>query len=75
MNDSAYDAIEEILITDCGIDRDLIDPSAKLIDDLGMDSLDIETLFDAMSRDFHVGFSGINKRCIVTVRDLVDLFY
>ena len=69
MNQIVYDVIKEYLIDD----ESKIKPDAKLIDDLGADSLnDVEIIMELEKRlDIIVDDKEIDK--IVTVQDIINI--
>ena len=65
--------VKQILTNRLGIPPDEITTSAKLVDDLGMDSLDAVELAIAAERQFHVSISDEQVARLGTVADIVQL--
>ena len=74
-NDPVFDRIRMILIERFNVTPHIIDYDTHLRDDLDLDSLDIETLFEHMEEEFGHGFAGVNTQDKQTIKDLVDIFY
>lgn len=66
-------AIKQILTTRLGMPVESITLEARLVDDLGMDSLDAVELAIAAERQFHVSISDEQVAKLVTVRDIMTL--
>jgi acyl carrier protein len=65
--------VKQILTNRLGIPADEITLEAKLVDDLGMDSLDAVELAIAAERQFNVGLSDEQVAKLHTVADIVAL--
>jgi acyl carrier protein len=65
--------VKQILTTRLGMPAADITLDARLLDDLGMDSLDAVELAIAVERQFHVSISDEQVAKLVTVRDITAL--
>jgi acyl carrier protein len=67
------DRVKQILTNRLGIPPSDITTESKLVDDLGMDSLDAVELAIATERDFAVAISDEEVAKLVTVADIIAL--
>jgi acyl carrier protein len=67
--------VAEILTNRLGLAAGDIRPEARLVDDLGMDSLDAVELAIAVERQFHVGLSDEQVAKLATVADITALVH
>lgn len=65
--------IRRLLTTRVGIAPEEVKLPARLIDDLGFDSLDAVELTIAMEREFNVAINEEQIKELLTVADIVDL--
>lgn len=65
--------IKQILTTRLGMPAESITLDARLVDDLGMDSLDAVELAIAAERQFHVSISDEQVAKLATVKDIMAL--
>jgi acyl carrier protein len=65
--------VKEILTDRLGMPADEIALDSKLVDDLGMDSLDAAELAIATEREFNITVSDEQIAKLVTVQDIVAL--
>ncbi len=65
--------VKQILTNRLGIPADEITPDAKLVDELGMDSLDAVELAIAAERQFAVAVSDEQVAKLQTVADIIAL--
>jgi len=65
--------VKQILTNRLGIPADEITLGAKLVDDLGMDSLDAVELAIATERQFNVALSDEQVAKLKTVSDIIGL--
>jgi acyl carrier protein len=65
--------VKQILTTRLGMPPEEITAEARLVDDLGMDSLDAVELAIAMERQFKIQLSDDQIAKLQTVVDIVDL--
>ena len=64
--------VKEIIADKLTVDEDKIVPEAKLIEDLGADSLDIPDLVADFEEAFNIEIPDEDLERIVTVGDIVD---
>ncbi|MCK8816927.1 acyl carrier protein [Natroniella sulfidigena] len=64
--------IQEIVVTELGVDADEVTPEASFIDDLGADSLDIVEVVMAFEEEFDIEIPDEDAEDIGTVQDAVD---
>jgi acyl carrier protein len=65
--------VKQILTNRLGMPTSEITSGARLVDDLGMDSLDAVELAIATEREFRVAISDEQVAKLVTVSDIVEL--
>ena len=65
--------VKQILTTRLGMPADDITPDSRLVDDLGMDSLDAVELAIATERQFGLSISDEQVSKLVTVADIMKL--
>ena len=74
MENAAIETQVEKLLTDrVGIPPDAAVPGARLVDDLGMDSLDAAELVIALEQQFGIAVSDAEVARLETVGDMVTL--
>ena len=67
MNENIEDKIKSIIVKQLAVDETAVVPTAKFIEDLGADSLDIVELVMAMEEEFSIDIpdeEAENIRCI-----------
>ena len=67
MNENIEDKIKSIIVKQLAVDEAAVVPTAKFIEDLGADSLDIVELVMAMEEEFSIDIpdeEAENIRCI-----------
>ena len=67
MNENIEDKIKSIIVKQLAVDEATVVPTAKFIEDLGADSLDIVELVMAMEEEFSIDIpdeEAENIRCI-----------
>lgn len=65
-------AIEAIIVEVIGTDESSLKPEARLVDDLGCDSLDCVELVMAAEEEFNIEISDEDAEKLVTVQDCID---
>ena len=69
---SVEDKIKSIIVSQLGVEESAVNPSAKFIEDLGADSLDIVELVMAMEDAFGVDIPDEEAENIRSVEDAVN---
>lgn len=64
--------VKEIIVDQLGVDESQVEDSARFVDDLGADSLDIVELVMAFEEAFEIEIPDEDAQKIVTVRDAID---
>jgi len=64
--------LKEILVEDMQIKEELIKPEAELVNDLGMNSIELSELVLACEERFDVTIDEEKAKEFVTVKDVVD---
>ena len=64
--------INEIMVEGFEIDPDLLEPEARLADDLGLDSLDGVDLVVAVEKRFNCRIEETQARAMRTLKDIYD---
>jgi len=67
-----FEKVAQILMTELGVDEDLITMDASVMDDLGADSLDIVTLLMAFEDEFGLSIDDGEAENFKTVGDIVS---
>jgi len=62
--------VDEIIVNQLGVDKELIKPEASVVDDLGADSLDVVELIMALEEAFDVEIPDEDAENIRTVGDI-----
>lgn len=62
----------ELIMEQLSVDRDKVIPTAKFVDDLGADSLDLVELIMAMEEAFDIEVPDEEAEKIITVQDAID---
>ena len=72
MSDGNIEAkVKEIIVEQLGVNADQVKPEAKMIEDLGADSLDAVELVMAIEEEFQFTISDDDAERLVTVGDVV----
>jgi acyl carrier protein len=61
-----------ILVEQLGVEEDEVTPNARLVDDLGADSLDTVEVTMALEEEFNIEIPDADVERIVTVQDVVN---
>ena len=64
------DKVADIISNQLGVDREIVTPSASVVDDLGADSLDVVELVMALEEAFDVEIPDEDAESILTVDDI-----
>ncbi|MFN3598346.1 MAG: acyl carrier protein [Aquificaceae bacterium] len=64
--------IKEIIADQLGVEEDKLNPSAKFVEDLGADSLDVVELIMAFEEEFGIEIPDEDAEKIRTVGDVID---
>jgi len=67
-----FEAVRQIICEQMGVDEREVVPEAKLVDDLGADSLDEVELIMAFEEAYGIQISDDDAYAIRTVQDVVD---
>ncbi|VEU82849.1 acyl carrier protein [Acholeplasma hippikon] len=68
---AVYDKIKQLIIDELSVDESKISPNARLVEDLGADSIDAVELIMKVEDEFNVQISDEVLQSIKTVNDLV----
>lgn len=72
MNHLTEACVARILSEQLGVDMAVVAPDAKLVDDLGADSLDMVEIVMAIEEEFDITIDDEDATNFVTVRDLLN---
>ncbi len=64
--------VKEIIVEQLGVNESEVNPEAKLIDDLGADSLDLVELVMALEEEYNLEISDEDAEKILTVGDAIE---
>jgi acyl carrier protein len=64
--------VMDIVANQLGVDKEIVTPEAKVVDDLGADSLDVVELVMALEEAFDLEIPDEEAEKIVTVQDICD---
>lgn len=67
-----YQRLREIITDELSVDPDLITPTAKLVDDLGLDSLDIIDLIQRVEEEIQVEIQDHMIENLLSINALVE---
>ena len=67
-----FDRVKDIIVEQLGIDADKVTADSTLVDDLGVDSLDVVELIMAFSDEFGIDIPDDAADKISTVADVVN---
>jgi len=65
--------INKLLVEDFEIDSDIISPNAKIVEELGIDSLDFVDIVVFIEEEFNVKLGTDDFKNVVTLQDFYDL--
>ncbi|HEY8406152.1 MAG TPA: acyl carrier protein [Acholeplasma sp.] len=69
---AVYDKIKKLIVEELSVDEALITPEARLVEDLGADSIDAVELIMTVEDTFSIEISDEVLQSIKTVNDLVS---
>ena len=69
---SVSDVVRAVLVEQLGVGEDEVTVSAKIVYDLGADSLDVVELMMAFEEEFDLEIPDKDVESIVTVQDAID---
>lgn len=72
MSDSIESKVTDIIVEQLGVEADKVTSSAKFIDDLGADSLDIVELVMAFEEEFEIEVPDEAAEGLRSVSDVVE---
>jgi acyl carrier protein len=70
MADNIQDKVTEIIVEQLGVSADQVKPEAKLIEDLGADSLDAVELVMAVEEEFGIEVADEDAEKLASVGDI-----
>ncbi len=65
--------INKLLIEDFEIDSNIISPNAKIVEELGIDSLDFVDIVVFIEKVFNIKLGADDFKNVVTLQDFYDL--
>ncbi len=68
-----FEKVQKLLANQLGIKEDRVTPKAKILEDLGADSLDLVELLMTLEDEFNVTVSDEEALKLKTVEDIVKL--
>ncbi len=69
---SIEDRVKEIIVEQLGVSEEAVKPEAKLVEDLGADSLDVVELVMALEENFDVTVDEDDQDKLETVGQIID---
>ena len=72
MADDIDAKVQDIIVNQLGVDKDKVTGSARFIEDLGADSLDIVELIMAFEEGFDIDIPDEDAEKITNVQDVID---
>ena len=67
-----FEKVKEIIVDTISCEKEAVVLEAKLMDDLGIDSLDVVELNMALEEAFEITIADEDLATFVTVKDIVD---
>ena len=67
-----FDKVKDILVSECSINESDITPDAELVNDLGLNSLELADLVLYCEEEFDIEIPDEDLRKFITVGDIVD---
>jgi acyl carrier protein len=64
--------IVDIIANQLGVDKEIVNPEANVVDDLGADSLDVVELVMALEEAFDLEIPDEEAEKIRTVKDIIE---
>lgn len=71
-NDAIFEKMREIFAEELDIDKEEVRPDSGLVSDIGLSSVELLMLIEAVEKAFSVRISEKMLRTFVTVQDLAD---
>lgn len=72
MSDGNIEAkVKEIIVEQLGVNADQVNPDAKMIEDLGADSLDAVELVMAIEEEFGIEVPDEEAEKLIAVKDII----
>ena len=71
MAENTQEKVTEIIVEQLGVSADQVKPEAKLIEDLGADSLDAVELVMAVEEEFGIEVADEDAEKLVSVGDII----
>lgn len=72
MADNIQEKVTEIIVEQLGVSADQVKPEAKMIEDLGADSLDAVELVMAVEEEFGIEVPDEEAEKLITVGDITS---
>lgn len=72
MSDNIEERLKHVIVEHLEVDEKLIKPEAKLMEEVGLDSLDAIELLLAINEEFRTNIPSEDLEKINTVQDLTD---
>jgi len=69
---SIEERVKQIIVEQLGVNESEVNPSAKFIDDLGADSLDLVELVMALEEEYNMEISDEDAEKIQSVGDAIE---
>ncbi|HHX76686.1 MAG TPA: acyl carrier protein [Acholeplasmataceae bacterium] len=66
-----FDKVKELIVDELAVDEALVNPDARLVEDLGADSIDAVELIMTVEDEFSIEISDEVLQNLKTVNDLV----
>lgn len=67
-----FDKVKDILVNECSISENDITPEAELVNDLGLNSLELADLVLYCEEEFDIEIPDEDLRKFITVGDIVE---
>ncbi len=72
MADNIQEKVTEIIVEQLGVSADQVKPEAKMIEDLGADSLDAVELVMAIEEEFGLEVPDEEAEKLISVSDIIE---
>ena len=72
LSESDTNAVLDIIIEQLNVQKAQLTPQARLIEDLGADSLDVMEIMISLDEEFHIDVSDAAAERVSTVGDLLE---
>ena len=67
-----FDKVRDIVVSELGVTEDEVTPTAKFVDDLGADSLDVVELIMKFEEEFDIEIPDEDAEGLQSIQDAVD---